>query len=619
MRMPMKKITALLLTLAMTITVFPAVAKAESYQNFTYKSYDGKTAEIIGYTGKETSIRIPEKINGLAVTTIGAAAFQNNTTVTEIKMPKITDIKDRAFAGCSNLTEVWTYGNLKTIGTSAFEDCQKLTIINLPQGLTTIGANAFVNCNSYISIDVPSSVTTLGEHCLGFIGVSTVYVPNLAITINTTGGSAAEAYAKANGVKYTVDGAAPIITTPLTAAVISEIPAQHYTGSAITPGVTVKMGTDILKQGTDYTLEYKNNTAIGTATVTITGIGKYTGSRLVSFQIVDANITINASDLYLNYSDSARSLPLEVTVAPDTATFTCKVIGTGIEVVKKNKHTITVNLEEGFEGSAAITITATADGYNTETKQVNVFVPKSTKLASVERTGNTTAAVSWSRASDITGYELQYSTSNTFNIDRESKTLGGTSKKLKGLTKGQTYYVRVRTYYEVNGQTYFSKWSSSRKLSATVPPAHLYANYLKKEAGKVEKILSFTTADLDGDGTEELLFQYYNGGNRNAAAVCTIRDGVVKRILNRKNGSPSFYLNGSKQLMLNSSNVSTKTEYFLYEMKEGKITRVHTYAVTTNQSGKKEYTLDGKKIKYSEYKKMRQSFKKLKTAAYTTE
>ena len=60
-----------------------------------------------------------------------------------------------------------------------------------------------------------------------------------------------------------------------------------YTGNAITPKVTVKYNDKTLKAGTDYTLSYsKKLKAIGTATVTVKGMGDFTGSRKVSFRII---------------------------------------------------------------------------------------------------------------------------------------------------------------------------------------------------------------------------------------------------------------------------------------------------------------------------------------------
>ena len=67
---------------------------------------------------------------------------------------------------------------------------------------------------------------------------------------------------------------------------IDVIPAQSYTGNAIEPALTVKCGENVLKKDVDYTVAFENNTAIGTATATVTGIeGKFEGSKPVNFQI----------------------------------------------------------------------------------------------------------------------------------------------------------------------------------------------------------------------------------------------------------------------------------------------------------------------------------------------
>ena len=47
----------------------------------------------------------------------------------------------------------------------------------------------------------------------------------------------------------------------------------------------VKNGSDYLIEGTDYEVTYSNNRSVGTATMTITGIGEYSGSKSVTFKI----------------------------------------------------------------------------------------------------------------------------------------------------------------------------------------------------------------------------------------------------------------------------------------------------------------------------------------------
>ena len=67
---------------------------------------------------------------------------------------------------------------------------------------------------------------------------------------------------------------------------VSDVGDKDYTGSAIRPQPTVEFGDIKLKNGTDYSLSYSNNTDPGKATITITGKGNFTGSRRVSFTIL---------------------------------------------------------------------------------------------------------------------------------------------------------------------------------------------------------------------------------------------------------------------------------------------------------------------------------------------
>ncbi|MDO4458493.1 MAG: SH3 domain-containing protein [Clostridia bacterium] len=59
-----------------------------------------------------------------------------------------------------------------------------------------------------------------------------------------------------------------------------------YNGKVREPSVEVTAGGKILAKDTDYTVSYKNNRDCGTATITVKGIGKYTGTITKSFAIV---------------------------------------------------------------------------------------------------------------------------------------------------------------------------------------------------------------------------------------------------------------------------------------------------------------------------------------------
>jgi transglutaminase/protease-like cytokinesis protein 3 len=69
---------------------------------------------------------------------------------------------------------------------------------------------------------------------------------------------------------------------------VTSPPSQTYAGRALEPRPTVKDGTYVLREGTDYTLTYSNNVNVGVATVVVTGRGNYAGSESIWFIIRDA-------------------------------------------------------------------------------------------------------------------------------------------------------------------------------------------------------------------------------------------------------------------------------------------------------------------------------------------
>ena len=78
-------------------------------------------------------------------------------------------------------------------------------------------------------------------------------------------------------------------------ATIAAIAEQTFTGSAITPALTVTLmfgeTQTELEQDEDYTVSYSNNVNVGQATATVTGTGNYTGSKTANFSITGKSIT----------------------------------------------------------------------------------------------------------------------------------------------------------------------------------------------------------------------------------------------------------------------------------------------------------------------------------------
>ncbi len=146
-------------------------------------------SKLVMYPPKKqgTSYTVPE-----GVLNLGVAAFYNNASLTEIKLPssaeemghhtfagcsalksidmsgtKISFIEDLAFFECTSLSEVKFYENCLSIGLGSFYMCKALTEIELPQHLIDIGQSAFM-ATGLKEITVPSSVESIGYSALGY-------------------------------------------------------------------------------------------------------------------------------------------------------------------------------------------------------------------------------------------------------------------------------------------------------------------------------------------------------------------------------------------------------------------------------------------------------------------
>lgn len=102
---------------------------------------------------------------------------------------------------------------------------------------------------------------------------------------------------------------------------IDDIPDQVYTGNPLTPTVTLRENGTALGGG-DYKVEYDNNVNDGTANITITGQGNYTGTRTAEFEITRAegiNVVITPNDLEYTGAEQKLFDPEDVTVTPGDA------------------------------------------------------------------------------------------------------------------------------------------------------------------------------------------------------------------------------------------------------------------------------------------------------------
>lgn len=103
---------------------------------------------------------------------------------------------------------------------------------------------------------------------------------------------------------------------------------------------------------------------------------------------------------------------------------------------------------------------------NKPTTPIKVTVKKTT-LKSAKNAKGKKIVVKWKKNTAGNGYQIQYSTSKKFAKGNKTKTISKnktTSYTIKKLKKKKTYYVRIRTYKKVSGKTYYSEWSSVKKV-----------------------------------------------------------------------------------------------------------------------------------------------------------
>ena len=114
-------------------------------------------------------------------------------------------------------------------------------------------------------------------------------------------------------------------------------------------------------------------------------------------------------------------------------------------------------------GKAVITIKGKGS-YTGKKKLYFNIVPKKTALTRVVSNTKSRMGVNWKKISGVTGYQIQYSTSSSFKNAKTVTVKGKTSRVIKNLKKGKTYYVRVRTYKTVDKVKYYSGWCGKKKV-----------------------------------------------------------------------------------------------------------------------------------------------------------
>lgn len=261
----------------------------------------------------------------------------------------VTEIQERAFPYFTNLEE-----------------------IEIEPGLKSIGKEAFYGCDDLEKLTIPASVTKIGEDITwtGYFWVGN-YSHVMAGTIYAPYDSYAVQYAKKNALRYKID---------LSNAKVNGLNASYtYTGKAITPAVTVKLGSQTLKAGEDYNLSYSDNKKVGTAELTISGNESYYGSIRLTFEI-KAAASANQGQKPSEQKPSASNTALKPgTLKTDSKTKNVYKVKTASTVElkqlkNKNASTLTIPSTVRFNGKTYRVTSIAAGAFKNNKKLKKVII-----------------------------------------------------------------------------------------------------------------------------------------------------------------------------------------------------------------------------------------------------
>lgn len=234
-----------------------------------------------------------------------------------------------------------------------------------------------------------------------------------------------------------------------------------YNGKVKTPTVTVKDETGlILVENKDYTVKYENGRKNpGKYTVTVTLIGNYEGEKKLEFSILPGKTTsVSATQS----TDSIKLTWKKVTGADGYRVYQYNSKTGKYEKIKTLTGTsYTVKkLKAGTTYKFAVKAYSKADG-ETLWAASSVSFKTATKPATptVKATASSDkVTLKWSKVAGATGYVVYMQ--DEFGDYEKIGTTKNTSYTRKKLTKGETYYFRVRAYKTVDSKNIYGGYKT---------------------------------------------------------------------------------------------------------------------------------------------------------------
>lgn len=252
------------------------------------------------------------------------------------------------------------------------------------------------------------------------------------------------------------------------AEVVTNYESYEYRFKEVKPSVKVfviKDGTrEKLKINRDYTVAYSNNINVGTAGITVTGIGNYSGTAEGSFEI--SPLDIGEKGFSVNQIKAAY-----VGLEP-----VYELAYEGQSIVKGTDYTVTASgYDKAGVKSATVTIKGIGNLGGTRSFKTNVYPNKVTGIK-LKKKKATSVRISWNslKNTGVTGYKV-YEVDKKGNILKTVADVKTNSAIITDLEKGKVFRFRIKAYKKQNGKAVFSNISS--KVTTYTKPAKVTANF----------------------------------------------------------------------------------------------------------------------------------------------
>jgi len=244
-----------------------------------------------------------------------------------------------------------------------------------------------------------------------------------------------------------------------------------YNGKAQTPRVTVKnKANGKTVDPKYYSVSYANNTAAGTASVTVTFRRGYTGTCEGMFKIY---LPATTATYVKNVESGVKVSWKKVAGAKGYVIYrrAWNLVSSGWTTFERWNNTTatewidtTVYAGTRYQYGIKAYPKDPMDNYNLGlVGPLKTTVRITTRKLNSVTAGSRRMTIKWSGSTVFTGYQVQYAEDAAFTKNAAALKIADPKTyetTVKSLTSGRTYYVRVRSYHEFEGMTYFGEWSN---------------------------------------------------------------------------------------------------------------------------------------------------------------